>query len=95
MAEVISSCYQIHTGMSSFHSKLLQLIVMEEVGIILFFESKYTLKQKSILHGVLYFFHSLTPVKTYEIVVELKKVNNFSYALCSCKCMYFCNYFLF
>lgn len=63
MAEVISSCYQIHTGISGLYHKLLQLIVMEQVGIILFFESEYTLKQKSILFGVLYFFRSLTPVK--------------------------------
>lgn len=44
MAEVISSCYQIHTGISGLYHKLLQLIVMEQVGIILFFESEYTLK---------------------------------------------------
>ena len=63
--------------------------------MILFFESEYTLKQKSILSGVFFFFHSLTPVKTYERVLELKKVNNFFHALCSCKCMHFCNtYFL-
>ena len=75
MAEVISCCYQIHTGISSLYSKLLQLIVhvMEQVGIILFSESEYTLKQKSILYGVLYFFRSQTPVKTYERVLESKK----------------------
>ena len=91
MAEVISSCYQIHTGISGLYHKLLQLIAMEQVGMILFFESEYTLKQKSILSGVFFCFCSLTPVKTYERVLELKKVNNFFHALCSCKCMHFCN----
>lgn len=90
MAEVISSCYMIHIDISSLHNKLLQLIVhvMEQLQIRPFFESEYTLKQKSILYGVLYFFCSLTSVKTFERVLELKRVNNFLHALCFCKLMY-------